>query len=158
MLPQTHSAPRAFWSQAVTEIQFIQGDFQSHTCLWDYSVPSHIKTPKIWPSELLLLITSGSLIPPRQADELDKVSLRTGFLTETDKREAKPHCKCPFGFPRWNKTLSCEKPQRTINSIQKNTAKLHTVRAPTSNTPPNFTALQWNNFLLLTTWAKSVCH
>lgn len=95
MLPQTHSAPRAFWPQTVTKIpgmQFIHKDFQSYTCLWDYSVQSHIKTPKIWPSELLLLTTpctSGSFIPPRKADELDKVSLRTGSLTETDQERQK---------------------------------------------------------------------
>lgn len=95
MLPQTHLALRAFWPQTVTRIpgmQFIHEDFQSHTCLWDYSVQSHIKTPKIWPSELFLLITpctSGSLIPLSKADEPDKVSLRTGSLTETDQERQK---------------------------------------------------------------------
>lgn len=64
MLPQTQSAPRAFWPQTVTKIrgmQFIHEDFQSHTCLWDYSVQNHIKTPKIWPSELFLFITPCTL-------------------------------------------------------------------------------------------------
>lgn len=45
---------------------------------------------KLLKSDLVITpCTSESLIPLRKADELDKVSLRTGSLTETDRERQK---------------------------------------------------------------------